>query len=178
MAKDLNKVMLIGRLGADPEARYTPSGQMVCTMRVASGRGWRDQAGNAHEETEWFRVVAWDKLGETCNQWLTKGARVYFEGRLRTNKWQDKDGQDRYTTEVIAADMIMLDTRPKAERDPGIPDEEPSDEDVFFPPPRPAAAAPAGPTPSAARVPGVRRSSAGAVRNIPQPVDDDEDLPF
>ena len=177
MAKDLNKVQIIGRLGADPEMRYTPSGQAVTTMRVASGRSWRDQGGNAHEETEWFRVEAWDKLGEICNQWLTKGARVYFEGRLRTNKWQDKDGQDRYTTEVIASDMIMLDTAKRgAERDPGIPDEEPSDEEAFFPPPK--AAAPAAP-PSAARVPGVRRSSAGAVvRNVPQPVESDDDLPF
>ena len=168
MAKDLNKVMIIGRLGADPELRYTPSGNAVCTMRIASGRSWRDQSGTAHEETEWFRVVAWDKLGEVCNQYLTKGARVYFEGRLRTNKWQDKDGQDRYTTEVIASDMIMLESKRPDVRDPGVPDAEPGDDEVFHPASRPAQ-----------RAPGVRRSSAGAVvRNVPEAIEGDEDLPF
>src|SRR5918911_2515954 len=112
MAKDLNKVMLTGHLGADPEMRYTPQGSAVTTFRVASGRSWKSSDGSAHEETEWFRVVAWDKLGEICNQYLTKGTRVYVEGRLRTNKWQDKEtGQDRYSTEVIASDMIILSSR-------------------------------------------------------------------
>lgn len=172
MAKDVNKVMITGRLGADPEMRYTQGGEAVTTMRVASGRSWRNQAGDQHEETEWFRVVAWGKLGEICNQYLSKGARVYFEGRLRTNKWQDKDGQDRYTTEVIAGDMIILESkrdRP-AERDPGVPEQEPSDDEVFHAPARPAS--------QSAQAPGVRRSSAGAVRNVPKSIEDDEDLPF
>ena len=116
MAKDLNKVMLTGYLGADPEMRYTPQGSAVTTFRVASGRSWKSSDGSQHEETEWFRCVAWDKLGEICNQYLTKGTRVYVEGRLRTNKWQDKEtGQDRYSTEVIASDMIMLDGRGQRE---------------------------------------------------------------
>jgi single-strand DNA-binding protein len=112
MSKDLNKVMIIGRLGADPEMRFTPQGTPVTTFRVASGRSWKDAGGATHEETEWFRVVAWNKLAEVCNTYLTKGARVYIEGRLQTRKWQDREtGQDRFTTEVIAGDMVMLEGR-------------------------------------------------------------------
>jgi single-strand DNA-binding protein len=111
MAKELNKVQLTGRLGADPEMRFTPQGHAVTTFRVASNRSWRSSDGEAHEDTEWFRVVAWNKLAEVCNQFLAKGARVYVEGRLQTRQWQDQEGQTRYSTEVIANDMIMLDTR-------------------------------------------------------------------
>lgn len=111
MSKDLNKVQVTGRLGADPEMRYTPHGHAVTTFRVASNRSWRTTEGEAHEDTEWFRVVAWNKLAEVCNKWLTKGARVYVEGRLQTRQWQDQDGQTRSTTEVIANDMIILDSR-------------------------------------------------------------------
>ena len=111
MARDLNKVQLTGRLGADPEMRYTPQGHAVTTFRVASNRSWRSADGEAHEDTEWFRVVAWNKLAEICNQFLAKGARVYVEGRLQTRQWQDQEGQTRYSTEVIANDMIMLDMR-------------------------------------------------------------------
>ncbi|NJM08612.1 single-stranded DNA-binding protein, partial [Candidatus Gracilibacteria bacterium] len=114
MAKDLNKVQMTGHLGADPEMRYTAQGSAVTTFRVASGRTWKDRDGNQHDDTEWFRVVAWDKLGEICNQYLTKGTRVYIEGRLQTRKWQGQDGQDRYTSEVIAQDMIIL--SPRGER--------------------------------------------------------------
>jgi single-strand DNA-binding protein len=112
MARDLNKVMIIGRLGADPEMRYTPSGSPVTTFRVASGRQWRDGAGEMREETEWFSVVAWNKLAEICNQHLAKGSRVYLEGRIQTRSWEDQQsGQTRYRTEVIANDMIILDSR-------------------------------------------------------------------
>ncbi|NCC34624.1 MAG: single-stranded DNA-binding protein [Chloroflexia bacterium] len=112
MARDLNKVMIIGRLGGDPEMRFTPSGSPVTTFRVAVGRQWRDSNGDTHEETEWFSVVAWNKLAETCNQYLNKGARVYLEGRLQTRSWEDQQsGQTRYKTELIANDMIMLDSR-------------------------------------------------------------------
>ncbi|NJO81944.1 MAG: single-stranded DNA-binding protein [Blastochloris sp.] len=114
MAKDLNKVQLTGNLGADPEMRYTAQGSAITTFRVASGRTWKDSAGTKHDDTEWFRVLAWDKLGEICNQYLNKGDRVYIEGRLQTRKWVDRDGQDRYTTEVIAQDMIMLNNRRSA----------------------------------------------------------------
>lgn len=112
MARDLNKVMIIGRLGADPEMRYTPSGSPVTTLRVAAGRQWRDANGESREETEWFSVVAWNKLAEICSQYLTKGSRVYLEGRLQTRSWEDQQsGQTRYKSEVIASDMIILDSR-------------------------------------------------------------------
>ncbi len=112
MARDLNKVMIIGRLGADPEMRFTPSGSPVTSFRVAVGRQWRDASGETHEETEWFSVVAWNKLAEICNQYLSKGTRVYLEGRLQTRSWEDpQSGQTRYKTEVIASDMIILDSR-------------------------------------------------------------------
>ena len=133
MAKDLNKVMLTGHLGADPEMRYTPQGSAVTTFRVASGRSWKSSDGTQHDDTEWFRIVAWDKLGEICNQYLTKGTRVYVEGRLQTRKWQDQNGQDRYSTEVIASDMIILSSkqdRPSA----GAPDyDAPLDEEAPAP---------------------------------------------
>ncbi len=112
MARDLNKVMIIGRLGIDPEMRYTSSGSPVTTFRVATSRQWRDNNGETREETEWFSVVAWNKLAEICNQYLNKGTRVYLEGRLQTRSWEDQQsGQTRYKTEVIASDMIILDNR-------------------------------------------------------------------
>lgn len=108
MAKDLNKVMLTGRLGADPEMRYTPQGSIVTNFVVASNRTWKSSDGASHDSTEWFRVTAWDKLGAMCNDLLSKGTKVYVEGRLQTRKWQDKDGNDRYTTEVVASELIIL----------------------------------------------------------------------
>jgi single-strand DNA-binding protein len=111
MAKDLNKVQMTGRLGADPEMRFTPQGNAVTTFRVASNRSWRSPDGESHEDTEWFRVVAWNRLAEICNQWLSKASRVYVEGRMQTRQWQDQDGQTRYLTEVIANDVIILDSR-------------------------------------------------------------------
>lgn len=121
MARDLNKVMIIGRLGTDPEMRYTPSGSPVTTFRVAVGRQWRDGNGETRDETEWFSAVAWNKLAEICNQYLTKGSRVYLEGRLQTRSWEDpQSGQTRYKTEVIASDMILLDSREgRTGREPG-----------------------------------------------------------
>lgn len=111
MSKDLNKVQMTGRLGADPELRQTPQGHAVVTFRVASNRSWRTSEGESHEDTEWFRVVAWNRLAEICSRWLAKGSRVYVEGRLQTRRWQDQDGQDRSVTEVIASDLIILDKR-------------------------------------------------------------------
>ncbi|MCL5256304.1 MAG: single-stranded DNA-binding protein [Chloroflexi bacterium] len=109
MTKSLNKVMLIGNLGKDPEMRYTPGGSAVTTFSVACSRTWTTPDGESKEETEWFNVVAWTKLAELCNQYLTKGSRVYIEGRLRTRSWEGQDGQKRYRTEVVANDMVMLD---------------------------------------------------------------------
>lgn len=118
MSRDLNKVQMTGRLGADPEMRVTPQGHTVATFRVASNRSWRSAEGESHEDTEWFRVVAWNKLAEICSKWLAKGSRVYVEGRLQTRQWQDQEGQPRSLTEVIANDLIILDTR----RDAAGPD--------------------------------------------------------
>jgi single-strand DNA-binding protein len=118
MAKDLNKVLIIGRLGKDPEMRYTPGGSPVTTFSVAAGRQWKDGNGDVREETEWFNVVTWNKLAEICNEHLRKASRVYIEGRLQTRQWQDQEGQTRYRTEVIASDMIMLDSRVARESGP------------------------------------------------------------
>lgn len=115
MARDLNKVMIIGRLGRDPEMRYTPGGSPVTTFSVATSRQWKDGNGETREETEWFNVVAWNKLAEICNDYLRKASRVYIEGRLQTRQWQDQEGQTRYRTEVIATDMIILDSRSSRE---------------------------------------------------------------
>lgn len=109
MAKGLNKVMLIGHLGADPETRYTATGTAMSTISVATNSATKDQqTGQWQEVTEWHRVVLFDKLAEVTGQYLRKGSQVYIEGRLRTRKWQDQSGQDRWTTEIVAHDMQML----------------------------------------------------------------------
>lgn len=108
----LNKVMLIGRLGADPELRSIPSGGSATTISLATSRRWKDkQTGERKEETEWHRVVFFSPLAEIVGQYLRKGSQTYVEGRIRTRKWQGQDGHDRYTTEIIADQMQMLDTR-------------------------------------------------------------------
>ena len=175
MGKDLNKVMLTGHLGADPEMRYTSQGSAVTKFRVASGRRWKSADGVDHDDTEWFRVVAWDKLGEICNQYLTKGTRVYVEGRLQTRKWQDKDGADRYSTEVIANDMIILSSR--QDRPAGGDYEAQVEEDS--PPPQPQRSS-APPTARPANGNGAPRPAPtrAPARNVPQTIDSDEDLPF
>ena len=111
MAKELNKVQMTGRLGADPELRQTAQGHTVALFRVASNRSWRSSDGVVHEDTEWFRVVAWNRLAELCRKWLSKGSRVYIEGRLQTRRWKEDDGEERWLTEVIASDMIIFDRR-------------------------------------------------------------------
>lgn len=108
----LNKVMLIGNLGADPEMRYLPSGDAVANIRIATTESWKDKAsGEKKEETEWHRVSFFGKLAEIVGEYLKKGSPVYVEGRIKTRKWQDKDGQDRYSTEVVADRMQMLGSR-------------------------------------------------------------------
>lgn len=105
----INKVILIGNLGRDPEVRYTPSGSAVCNITVATSRQWKDKTtGDKNEETEWHRVVFYDRLAEIAGEYLKKGRSVYVEGRLKTRKWTDKEGKDNYTTEVIADNMQML----------------------------------------------------------------------
>ena len=112
MARGINKVILIGNLGADPEVRYSPSGAAVTNIRIATSESWRDkQTGEMNERTEWHRVVFFGKLAEIAGEYLRKGSKVYVEGRLQTRKWQGQDGQDRFTTEVVANEMQMLDSR-------------------------------------------------------------------
>ncbi len=124
MARDVNKVMLIGRLGADPEMRHTPSGTAVTNLRLAVNRRVRgDEGQESREDTEWVNVVAWDKLAETCSRYLGKGRRVYIEGRLRTRSYEAQDGGKRYVTEVVASEMIMLDGRGSQAAEAGEPGE-------------------------------------------------------
>lgn len=105
----VNRVILIGNLGADPETRYTASGDAVCNIRLATTESWRDKnSGEKREITEWHRVIFYRKLAEIAGQYLKKGSQVYLEGRIKTRKWQDKEGQDRYTTEIEAVELVML----------------------------------------------------------------------
>ena len=108
----VNKVILVGNLGADPETRYLPSGDAVCNIRIATTDRVRDKvSGDYKENTEWHRIVFFGKLAETAGQYLKKGRQIYVEGRIRTNKWQDKEGNERYTTEIVASEMKMLGSR-------------------------------------------------------------------
>ncbi|MBI2820788.1 MAG: single-stranded DNA-binding protein [Acidobacteria bacterium] len=104
----VNKVILVGRLGKDPEVRYTPSGAAVANFSVATDETWKDKSGEKQQRTEWHNIVVWGKLAEICGQYLTKGKLVYLEGRLQTREWDDRDGNKRRTTEVVASDMVML----------------------------------------------------------------------
>jgi len=104
----LNKVMLIGNLGADPETRFTQDGTCVCNLRLATTEKFKNRNGEQQERTEWHRIVLWGRLGEIANQYLSKGSRVYIEGKIETRKWQDRDGNDKYTTEIRANEMKML----------------------------------------------------------------------
>lgn len=188
MSKDLNKVQLTGRLGKDPEVRHTPQGNVVTQFTVASNRRWRTADGQDNTDTEWFNVVAWNKLAEICGDYLRKGSRVYIEGRLQTRSWDDQEsGQKRYKTEVIASDMIMLDRKSDMEGG-GYGDTEFVDE-----PEQPRAqGAPQRRAPEPARAPSNQgspaarqpapRSNGGSVATSPRrpsaPIEDDEDLPF
>jgi len=158
----LNKVILIGNLGADPETRYAPSGDAICNLRIATTETWKDkQTGDKREATEWHRVVMFGRLAEIAAQYLRKGSQVYIEGRLQTRKWQDKDGQDRYTTEIRADEMKMLGSRaggdaPMGRSDAGGYEDAPS---------RPQRAAPQPPQAS-------RPAESGGFGNF------DDDIPF
>lgn len=108
MASGVNKVLLIGRLGGDPEVRYTSNGGAVANFNVATNESWTDKSGQKQERTEWHKVVVWGKLGELCGQYLSKGRQVYVEGRLQTREWTDKEGNKRYTTEIVAQNVQFL----------------------------------------------------------------------
>jgi single-strand DNA-binding protein len=109
---DLNRVMLIGRLGRDPETRYMPNGKPVTNFSIATSEKWTKD-GQKNERTEWHNIVTFDKLAEICAEYLRKGSQAFIEGKLQTRKWQDKDGKDRYTTEIVASGMQMLGSRPQ-----------------------------------------------------------------
>jgi single-strand DNA-binding protein len=111
MSRGLNKVLIIGALGSEPEMRYTPSGKPVTSFSVAVSRGWRTSEGERKEATEWFNVVSWGNLAEICNQHLRKGSQVYIEGRLQTRSWDDASGTKHFRTELVANEMIILDGR-------------------------------------------------------------------
>jgi single-strand DNA-binding protein len=108
MAGGVNKVIVIGNLGSDPEVRFTPSGQAVANFRIATNESWTDKSGNKQERTEWHRIVVWGKMGELCGEYLSKGRQCYVEGRLQTREWTDKEGKKNYTTEIVAQNVQFL----------------------------------------------------------------------
>ena len=130
----VNKVILVGHLGRDPEIRYTPSGVAVANFSIATSEEWKDKdSGNKQERTEWHRIVAWRRLGEICGEYLRKGSQVYIEGKLQTRSWEDRDGNKRYTTEIVAQNMQMLGTAGKQGRADSPDDVYPSEEPVTIP---------------------------------------------
>jgi len=128
MSRGLNKVMLIGHLGRDPEMRYTPSGRPVTSFSIATNRSWNTSDGERHTDTDWFNIVTWGNLAEICNQHLKKGQQVYIEGRLQTRQWDDKEGNKHTTTEVVASEMLILGDRRGTSSDQG---EDVSERDEF-----------------------------------------------
>ena len=167
MARGINKVILVGNCGQDPETRYTANGAAVTNISVATSESWKDkQTGQQQERTEWHRVVFFNRLAEIAGEYLKKGGKVYIEGSLRTRKWQDQQGQDRYTTEIVAAEMQMLDSRAGgygSSQDPGMA------QDYGMPAPR-QSARPAGPA----------GADPGRSPSAPSPSMDsfDDDIPF
>jgi single-strand DNA-binding protein len=141
MANGLNKAILIGNLGRDPEVRYTPSGVAVANFSIATSESWTNKEGGKETRTEWHRIVAFGKLGEICGEYLSKGKQVYIEGRIQTRDWEDQNGVKRYTTEIVASQMIMLGAREAGETfrpegpaaaAPGSPLQAPEDDDIPF----------------------------------------------
>ena len=139
----INKAILIGRLGSDPEIRYTPSGVAVANFSIATSEEWKDKdTGEKRERTEWHRIVAWGRLGEICGEYLSKGRQVFIEGRIQTRDWEDQNGVKRYTTEIVANQMLMLGSRDFADQNrsqgppvpdyPGVPSQGPGDDDIPF----------------------------------------------
>jgi len=168
----VNKVILIGNLGRDPEVRYAPSGSAICNVTIATSRNWKDKtSGERQEETEWHRVVFYDRLAEIAGEYLKKGRPVYVEGRLKTRKWTDKDGVEKYTTEIVADQMQLLGGREDGGgggRSAGGGGDDYANEGA---PARPAAARPAAPRPPAAAPRPAPKSSTGFDGM-------DDDIPF
>jgi len=113
MARGLNKVMLIGYLGRDPEMRYTPSGKSVASFSIACDHSWKSSDGEKHTETDWFNVIAWGELAEICNQYLSKGNQAYIEGRIQTRTWQDNEGKQRKSVDIVAQQVLLLNSKNK-----------------------------------------------------------------
>ena len=130
--RGLNKVMIIGQLGRDPEMRYTPSGRPVTSFSVATTRSWTSSDGDRREETEWFNVVAWGNLAEICKQYLHKGQPTYVEGRLQTRGWEDQEGKKHFRTELVANEVIILSDRRSEAGEEGAPEEMPSEDEFPF----------------------------------------------
>lgn len=150
MARGVNKVILVGNLGQDPEVRYSPNGGAIANISVATTESWKDKnTGEQVDKTEWHRVVFFRRLAEIAGEYLKKGSKVYIEGKLQTRKWQDKNGQDRYTTEIVANEMQMLDSRGGGSAD--------------F---------------SQASAPAAGSNNGGAPMDAPPPMDFDDDIPF
>jgi len=131
MSRGLNKVMIIGYLGRDPEMRYTPSGKPVTTFSVGTSRNWTTADGERRSETEWFNVVTWGNLAEICKQYLNKGQQVYIDGRLQTRRWEDSSGTKHTTIEIVANEMMMLGDRPDSNASNSDADYETNEEDNF-----------------------------------------------
>lgn len=166
-SRGVNKVILVGNLGADPETRYMPSGGAVTNVNIATSESWKDkQTGQPQERTEWHRVVFFNRLAEIAGEYLKKGSKVYIEGSLRTRKWQGQDGQDRYTTEIVAAEMQMLDSRGGGQQGGGGG----YSQDEYSSSPAPQ------------RAPAPAQSSAGGASSNGPPAGDfgdfDDDIPF
>jgi single-strand DNA-binding protein len=168
----VNKVTLIGNLGRDPEVRYTPNGAAVCNVSIATTRNWKDKnSGDKVEETEWHRVVFYDRLAEIAGEYLKKGRSVYVEGRLKTRKWQDKDGKDTYTTEIVAEQMQLLGGREGGGGGGGYGAPAGGDDFGDAPAPAPRAAAPR-------QAPAPRPAPAPAPKSATGFDDMDDDIPF
>jgi single-strand DNA-binding protein len=143
MAGSVNKVILIGRLGRDPELKYTPSGAPVCNFSLATDSAWKDKTGEQKQQTEWHKIITWGKLAEICSQYLTKGKQIYIEGSIRSRQWDDKQtGQKRTAYEIVAQRMQMLGSRSESERPAaaGAPALSPAEGEPPEPPPEPSSA--------------------------------------
>ena len=190
MARGVNKVIIVGNLGQDPEVRYMPNGNAVANITVATSESWKDQQGQMQERTEWHRIVLYRRLAEIAGEYLRKGSKVYLEGRLQTREWQDPQGQKRYTTEIIANEMQMLDGRgagaPQQGGTMGAPAQQPQ-QGNWGRPSAPAAAAPQGgatpgyapqqAAPQGGYAPAPAPAQQQPTYNEP-PMDFDDDIPF
>ncbi len=182
MARGVNKAILIGNLGQEPELRYTGSGTAVCNMRLATNETYTNRDGEEVQKTEWHNVVAWGRLGEVCNEYLDKGSQVYFEGSMQTRSWEDRDGNTRYTTEVKAREMMFLDSnRQGAPAGDGFNQEQDSYEDESFDqrPPQQQSRQPSGPGPQQSEQSGQSGSSSqSGSSGDEETFEPDDELPF